>query len=156
MKMGDIDNGALGAMVFQCLPVLNLDKHVPGIEAVPCIFGDDPDRDPEFWVGPGKAVLHKDILALKIGLETVVERLEPLLIKRMVLFAPPDMLFACRLLDHELVFPGQPSMMTGPDHDRPLVSNQTFPAFYNLLIEGSRRQVPVDLSYVFEVEIFQG
>ena len=78
-------------------------EHVAGEHAVPRGLRDDAQRKPVLGIGTGVAVLHEDVTALEIGLETNLQQLEMLRVERPVVLAPPDPVLARGLTDDELV-----------------------------------------------------
>ena len=64
MESGGIDNRELRDMIDQLASLLDLDKHVSGKEAMPCIFRDDANWNPVGRICSDKAILNKKIPAL--------------------------------------------------------------------------------------------
>ncbi|MBA7623095.1 hypothetical protein ES703_30488 [subsurface metagenome] len=64
----DDDEGKIGDKVLELVLVIDGDEHVPGEQAEPCLFRNDPHLQAVFGIGPGIAVLHEELLVLGEGL----------------------------------------------------------------------------------------
>ena len=141
--------------MLQHVVAVNLGKHRPRKQAVPCLLRDDADRQTVLLVGARVAVLHKDVAALQISLQPRQQRTEAFAGERPVVGAPPDFVFGRLLAYHELVGRRACRVLAGIDYQRTKVRQAPFGAEDALLIQRRRRQVPVDAPQVGQPMVLQ-
>ena len=135
-----LDHGELGDEFGESL-VGSHDEHVSGEHAVPRVFRDDPYRHPVLGVGPGVAVLDEDPPALDVGGHPAVNRFEILSRELPVDVAPPDLVLAARLADHELVASRSTGVVSRAN-DQGASGQHGFVGPNGVLVEGGSRVVP--------------
>src|SRR5208283_142380 len=122
---GNVDNGK-GRLVADQFFLSRLDEHISGEESVPCSFGNHPYRKALFRARADKAVLNKEILAMQIGKQPLVESIELFRVKRTVDFPPVDIIMTGRFIDNEFIVRCPTSIMTGLNRNRPQMSSKPF------------------------------
>ena len=117
------------------MTILQLDKHIPREEVMPRRLRENTDGNPMPWMGSGVAVLHKDILPLKIGLKTIEQQVELPGIEGTVDISPPDLSFAAWFLHDKLIFRRSARVMPRTDHHGAEMYNHSFTSFNNLFVK---------------------
>ena len=153
-KLGALMTVNCGTWLGQLLG-LGLDEHVAGEEGVPGGLGDHPDGHAISGVGPGKAVLDKEVFALEIGQQPVLQRGKPLRFHGLVHRAPPDFVFTGGLPHDKLVVGGAPGMLAGAHHQRAQVGHAALPAPDDLLVQERCREIPVNKPRILDTVLFQ-
>ena len=115
------------------------DEQIADEQVLPGEFVDEADRQAVFGIGAGVEVLDEELLALQVRDDVAPQHVEVRGVDRLVDLAPPDLRFARRLLDHELVVRRAAGMRAGAADQRPLLREQAFLAPDGVLIEGQPR-----------------
>ena len=149
MKFGNINDGEFRNVVNQLRPILDLNEHIPGKEIMPGAFGDDSDRHLILGVGPGIAILDKNILALEISQHPEIEDFKLFRIHGHVDRTPPDLFFAGLFPNDPFIVGRAPGMVPGSHDNRSHMGDDPFPAADDLFIEDRGRRIPVNSPYVF-------
>ena len=95
---------------------------------MPGFFGDDADRQPEFFFGPGIAVLNENVPALQMAQHLVQQALEVFFRNGNVDVAPPDIVLGGVFLDDEAVVGGSPGMRSRQCYKRAPLRQHAFAA----------------------------
>ena len=122
---------------------------------MPGAFSDDSDRNLIFGVGPGIAILDKDILALEISQHSEIEYFKFFRLHRHIDRTPPNLLLA-GLFPHDPFIIGRPTgMVPGSHDDGPQMGHDPFPAADDLFIEDRGWRIPINHPYIFDPMMFQ-
>ncbi len=111
-------------MLFEVVLIVRLQEHRARKQAVPRLLRDDANRHGVFGVGAGKAILHKDVAALKVALQARQQRAEVFAGKRAVVGAPPDAVFGGLLAYNEFVRRGARRVLARVHQHRPQMSQR--------------------------------
>jgi hypothetical protein len=105
-----------------------VDEQIPAEEVMPRELVDHPDRQPIRRVGAREAVEDEQFLVLERSEHLVVQDVELRRVNRPVDLAPCDLTRARRLADDEFVVGRAAGMQARPACERPVRSDQPFPA----------------------------
>ena len=100
-------------------------------------------------------VLDVQVLSLHITEDPGKQRVKLVYGKRTVDFAPPDIIFAGRLLDNEFIVGGAACVLSSIDHYRPEMGYRPFRIFYDLLVKLGGRKIPVNIFRIPDAMSFQ-
>ena len=133
VEVRGVDDGE-GRDVFFQISVVGLNEHVAGKQTVPGVLGDNPYRHAVVRIRPGKTILHKEVLALQVSQETVMQGHKLFRGHRFVDVSPPDLVLAGGFPDDELVIGSPAGVFPGAHHDGSQVGQATFPAADDFLV----------------------
>jgi len=139
-----VNDGEFGHVIAQLLRVELADEHVAREQVVPGVLGNDAHRHTVVQVCANVAVKDEDVAVLGVGQHLPVEVVEVFLCEGAVDFAPPDVRFARRLLDNELVVGGAAGVAAGLHDQRAKVGDCSLVPADSLLIEHGGSEVPVN------------
>ena len=128
------DHGELGHVPLEGLGAANLHEHVAREEAVPGLFGDNPDGHAVIRVGRGIAILHEHIAALQESGHTGDQRAELFGAERAVVLAPPDIVLGGGFAHHELIGRGARRVLAGGHHHGTEMRNPRLSPEHYLLV----------------------
>ena len=120
------------------------DEQVPDEQVLPGQFLDEADRQAVVGIGAGVEILDEQLLALQVRDDVAAQHVEVRGVDRLVDLAPPDLRFARRLLDHELVVRRAAGVRAGAADERPLLREDALLAPDGVLVERRRGQVEMD------------
>ena len=149
------DHGEFRHVLLQRVLIADLQEHGARKEAVPGLLGDDADGHGVLGIGPGIAVLHKDVAALQVSLQARQQRAEVFAGERTIVGAPPDALFRGLLAHHKLVGRRARRVLAGVHQHRSQVGQAALGAKHNLLVERGRAQVPVRAPQIHQAVVLQ-
>ncbi len=111
-----VDHGEVRRVRRNTCGLGDLEKHVAGEQAVPCLLGDDADSQPVARIRAGIAVLNEELAPFDVAQKTLVQRVEVPSFNWAIDLAPPDAVGTRRLLDDELVVRRAACMLAGSTH----------------------------------------
>ena len=120
------------------------DEQVADEQVLPREFLDEPDRQAVFGIGARIQILDEQLLALQVRDDVAAQHVEMRGVDRLVDLAPPDLRFARRLLDDELVVRRSAGMGAGAADQRAFLREHALLAPNGVFVEGRRRQVEMD------------
>ena len=152
MKIGRLDDGPFRLEVGVVLG-RGLDEHVAGEQAVPGIFGNDPDRQAVGRVGAAIAILNECFLALEVIHHAGVDDIELVGADRLIDRTPPDVVLDRVVLDHEFILGRAAGIFAGLGDKRAIDRQLAFAAAQAGFVELRGTLIPVERTHAREAMI---
>ncbi len=150
LERRQVDDGQIGNEARE-LGAIGPDQQLADEQRVPGKLAIDARLDPIGRIGAAIEILREQLLAARMRDEVVEQQLE-LLLRELVVAAPPNGIFGERVDDDEFVLRAAPGMHAGVGGQRPAGGELRFTARDGVFVERGLGQIPMNGGEIFEAE----